>query len=253
MIFYFSATGNSFHVASRIAAETGDRLVSIPDSLRERRFEYTLEPGENIGIVSPTYFWGLPAVVRDFLKELKLQSTGAHYVYFVATYGLISGQIDSMSHDIMKEKGYPLDARFNVKMPDTWTPVFDLTDDEKVSAINRKADSRISEILRVIKEKGKGGFMKNKAPMLAVRAVYPSYEWMRKTSRLTVEDTCSGCGLCAKKCPVGAIEMKNGRPVWVKDKCSLCLGCLHRCPQFSIQYGKKTKKHGQYTHPDASL
>ena len=76
---------------------------------------------------------------------------------------------------------------------------------------------------------------------------------VRRTSHLHVEDSCIGCGLCAKKCPVQAIEMQNGKPVWVKEKCVMCLGCLHRCPKFAIQYGKNTKKHGQYLHPKGKL
>ena len=33
----------------------------------------------------------------------------------------------------------------------------------------------------------------------------------------------------------------------------MCLGCLHRCPKFAIQYGRNTKKHGQYTNPNVKL
>ena len=29
---------------------------------------------------------------------------------------------------------------------------------------------------------------------------------------------------------------------------NMCLACLHHCPKFAIQYGKNTKKHGQYVH-----
>lgn len=61
-----------------------------------------------------------------------------------------------------------------------------------------------------------------------------------------MEDSCIGCGKCARNCPVSAIAMENKKPVWVKEKCTLCLGCLHRCPVFAIQYGKHTKAHGQY-------
>ena len=44
--------------------------------------------------------------------------------------------------------------------------------------------------------------------------------------------------------------MQASKPVWVKDKCVMCLGCLHRCPKFAIQYGRNTKKHGQYANPN---
>lgn len=66
---------------------------------------------------------------------------------------------------------------------------------------------------------------------------------VRRTDHFHVENSCVGCGLCVRKCPVHAIEMRNKKPVWVKEKCVMCLGCLHRCPKFAIQYGQK--------HPEA--
>ena len=92
--------------------------------------------------------------------------------------------------------------------------------------------------------------MENKTPLLFAKVFYGlEYDSMRRTSHFSVEDTCIGCGLCARNCPVSAIAIREKRPVWVKDECVMCLRCLHHCPKFAIQYGKRTKQHRQYTHP----
>ena len=45
------------------------------------------------------------------------------------------------------------------------------------------------------------------------------------------------------------IARREERLRQVAERCAMCLGCLHRCPKFAIQYGNRTKRHGQYTHP----
>lgn len=44
-----------------------------------------------------------------------------------------------------------------------------------------------------------------------------------------------------KQCPVKAIEMEGGKPVWTEEKCTMCLGYLHRCPKNAISYDHKTE------------
>lgn len=253
MIIYFSATGNSKYVATRIAEKTNDRLVSIVDCCRNSEYSFRPKDGEAVGMISPVYHWGLPSIVDSFLSKIQLDIAYHAYIYFVATYGTTTGQSSTFVKRHLKRKGLSLSASYSVKMPDTWTPVFDLSDGEKVCRINENAETQIDTIISQIRNTEYGNYTKARIPMFAVKLYRPAYEKERHTNHFIVEDSCIGCGMCAKKCPVNAIEIQSGRPVWVKDKCVMCLGCLHRCPKFSIQYGAKTKKHGQYLNPHVKI
>ena len=90
MIFYFSATGNCKYVAERIAAARGDKTVSVADCCKSGSFSFE-KTGKTVGIISPTYAWGLPVIVREFLQKLTL-NTKPDYLWFAATYGTTPGQ-----------------------------------------------------------------------------------------------------------------------------------------------------------------
>ena len=247
MILYFSATGNSEYVSKRIAEATADIAVSITEHYKKQNFSFN-DKCNVLGIVCPTYSCGLPVIATEFLQKLDL-SHKPDYIFFIATYGTTPGQTGKFADNILAPKGLPLSATFSVKMPDTWTPIFDLSDKERVQQINNNAEPEIDYIISQIKNFADGDFMKNKLPYPIAKIGHSiEYDSMRKTKHFSVEDTCVGCGLCARNCPVAAIQIKDRKPDWIKEQCVMCLSCLHHCPKFAIQYGKKTKKHGQYTH-----
>ena len=247
MILYFSATGNCKYVAARLAEAETQEALSIADCMREKRFAFE---DEAIGVISPTYDWGLPSIVKEFLEQAAFRTS---YLYFAATYGTTPGAIGAMAKEAIKGRG--IDAYYSVRMPDTWTPIFDLSTPEKVARYTKTTESKIDDIILSIRERRTNRHMSPCTPAIFTRLIaQPLYDKkVRITSNLCVEDSCIGCGLCAGKCPVQAIEMIDKKPVWVKEKCVMCLGCLHRCPKFAIQYGRNTKKHGQYTNPNVKL
>lgn len=245
MIFYFSATGNSRHAAERIAAATGEKAISITDCLKKEAFDFSAGNDKLLGFVCPVYNFGLPVTVIDFIERMNINQN-PDYVFTLVTYGGFSGGASKMLKDKLKKKKIKINARFSVRMPDTWTPVYDVSDKEKIALTNKKADKKISRIINMINKKSNGNFDCRRIPF--GDKFYGGYEAMRRTSTLSVSEKCIGCGICESQCPTQAIEIQNGKPAWVKEKCAMCLGCLHHCPEFAIHRGEKTKIHGQYKH-----
>ena len=84
MILYFSGTGNSRHAAQRMADALGDTPLSMNDRIRSGDTS-PVETGERLVIVTPTYAWRIPRLVRDWL--LRTELTGAKQAWFVMTCG----------------------------------------------------------------------------------------------------------------------------------------------------------------------
>lgn len=249
MIFYFSGVGNSLYVARRIAGETGDRLVAVDRCVADGDCRFDCSGERRVGFVFPVHFWGLPAIVADFVSSLKLERLSG-YVFSVATYGTSTGQANWMMDRALHRIGIGLDGRFSVRMVDTWTPMFNLTDATENHRRELSAEAEIAAVAESVAACRRGRFDRGRVPHLVAGLYYATYGRQRLTCRFSVDrGRCTGCGLCASQCPSAAIAIADGKPRWVKERCTLCLRCLHHCPHFAIQRGRNTAVHGQYVNP----
>ena len=69
---------------------------------------------------------------------------------------------------------------------------------------------------------------------------------MPQTGTLNAKTSCISCGQCARLCPVNAITMVNGKPLWTKESCAHCMSCIQNCPVEAIEYGSITQSKKRY-------
>ena len=253
MVFYFSGTGNSYHVARKMAEGLHDRMVDISAAIQNKRFSYTLQEGEKLGFVFPVYSWAMPEAMEIFIRHLKLHHGNNLYTYAVCTCGSSAGKVISFLELALHKKGLELDSGFSVVMPDNYVVLFPLDSPQNQLKKLYHADEVIQLILRAVKLEKRRFFRvkKGHCPNIKSYAVHPLFRIAAtKTEPFYSTADCIGCGLCAKVCTSHCISMKEGIPIWTKAHCNMCLACLHHCPQQAIQYGKSTRKQGRYLHPD---
>lgn len=249
MVFYFSATGNSRYVAEKAAAEFGMDTVDITAALRRGQFSYEAGGGEKIIFVMPVYFWGLPAPVMDFLRQLEFTGASKAEACVILTCGSSAGGSDRMFAKAMEGKNCVLKGAYSIVMPDNFVLMLQAPNPEAQVMLLRKAEKAMAEIFESIRFNYRKGYRSGLGARIGSKGAYLFYRKMRGTRKFWVQESCIGCGLCQTVCPSAAVTMEEGRPVWVKDTCAWCTACINRCPAAAIQYGKKSEKKGRYVHP----
>lgn len=244
MVFYFSGTGNSLQAARAVRAGE-EALIDIAECLREGRFRFAPGPEEAVGFVCPVYFGGLPSVVADFLKRFLLERP-PRYCYAVLTCGSEPFGAAEMLSKALHARGVRLHAAFRVIMPDNYVIMLRIPSEKEQDRMLAAASEQLEEIRAAVERREETGVHVSVRNRIATAGLYPSYLRGRKTAKFFADETCVGCGVCAKRCPVEAIKMVGGRPKWTADRCAHCMACL-RCN--AVQYGKKTKKRKRYANP----
>jgi len=251
MVFYYSATGNSYWVAKELAKKQGEQLISVADELkRSGSLRYEIREDETIGFVFPVHAWNPPDTMLYFIKKMQIEGYADQYVFSVATCGDSCGYTMRVLEKALSKKGLPLGGRWEMPMPNNYLPMQD-TDSADVE---REKLEKAAELIEQIAHGISGHSAEQQLIAESFKTFKTSFigfffrHFGKSTRPFYVTTSCTGCGLCEKICLRNAITIKNRQPCWT-GKCDQCYACIHRCPQKAIQYGKKTETRGRYYHP----
>jgi ferredoxin/flavodoxin len=241
-IYFFTGTGNSLKVAEAIASALPDSEVV---AIRKGTETDVSQHFERIGFVFPVYFWGLPVMVADFLRNLRFARQNSTYFFAVATYGGIPGNAIRQANALLLEKGFHLNYGAGVKMFQNAVTYYDMRKD--VDGITRESDQKMLSIAAEVENKAANRIARVN-PLISVAHLYSMRRVHTTDLGFSVSADCISCGICRNVCPAKNITLEDGRPQF-HHQCESCLACIQHCPRRAINYKDKTQSRGRYTHP----
>ena len=234
MVLYFTGTGNSRHIAERIAHALNDTLISLNDRIKSGDITPLAVNGRLV-LVMPTYAWRIPRIVRDHLLRTELR--GARETWFVMDCGSEIGNAAKYNCALCRKKSLVYMGTAQIVMPENYIAMFTAPKKEEAEQILEAAVPVLSETARRIKNRAhlpeKKISIIDRLKSGIVNTCF--YTFCVKAKGFRITESCTGCGACQRLCPLDNIRMKEGRPVWGKN-CTHCMACICRCPEEAIEY-----------------
>ena len=235
-IVYFSGTGSTALSAQALAAALEKLGIQVKDEELFRDSTPVIENDEILILMFPVYAADAPAPIKKWIKQLSKAKDAKACVISVSGGGEISPNTACRKRTIrqLKNKGYEVSGEYMLCMPSNF---IEPTDEEAAL----KLINILPHKCNVIAQKIAGGLTVRKRVKPIDHVLLPLFSMEKLGSKifgrkLSADDSCNACGLCAKKCPRGNIKMHEGKPKFGWE-CVICMRCVYLCPQRSIKSG----------------
>ncbi len=250
LLFYFTGTGNALKAARWIIERATTAGVPVELHAIDRKYRpdaSMIDSSTLVGFLYPTHgFNAAPSMIYFMLKfprakgahAFTLNTRAGMKLYHVLGPGL-SGLAQVVPMLILLCKGYRVRGGLPLDMPSNWISLHPAYGNSWISFIVKRSE----EITKDFADAILGGGRRFLRPFvtlpldLAIAPISVIYFLVGRfglAKTFIYSSACNDCMICVNNCPVGAIEIRNGKPYW-KFTCESCMRCIHNCPQQAIQ------------------
>ncbi len=238
LVAWYSQTGHTKLYGRIIAKEWARQgLETMSTDIRDIDRE-TLSSYDLMAIGTPVFYYDMPVPVKDWLQKIP-EIKGTAVASFVS-YGGPGGNVHNTGVavlDLLTEKGGVPIAMGSFGNMGAFPPDWaggktdnvlkhrHLPDEGTFEAVRVFAD----DILKKVQEKKPLEVSGTVDPRDLIKGGFATWSIKALSGDHTVDTArCVKCGVCLKKCPVGAINIREGSIN--SSDCVLCFGCINNCP-----------------------
>lgn len=249
--FYFSGTGNTKYVTELICGKLSGQYDFVVRDVAEGGGE-EISAADLLLFAFPIYGSAPPRPMVNFVRRNASRIKGKECAVVATQYFFSGDGAASLGRCIQRLGGRVRYAEhFNMPNNLSDSPAFRIRNGAEIQKTLERAERRADRFAQKIR-KGRS-FRRGFHPVSHAVGYFCQRRWWRKgenekKGKLRIDGSkCVGCGLCAKRCPVRNIEMKDGR-ARARADCIFCYRCVNLCPRKAIRlFGKQTRE--QYRGP----
>ena len=234
---YYSATGNTARAVQAIGGKCKLAGHDVSFRLVDGHTPSPTDIPDLTVMAFPIWAWAAPHFVLNYVRRLP-RAKGARAAVLSTCGGFGAQGVEEVVR-LLRRRGYRVVCSGEATYPDNWTLAMSPPTGEALNQLYATGDALVQKFANELLSESPSIFhcaFGHKVWSWPIAMLFRLMGRRFMGKAFVADSQCTSCGLCAKTCPVGAIQMNDlpVRPRW-NASCAACYRCINLCPAQSIQ------------------